>query len=296
MSNLLAIPQQKHELTQEIKSMVVNNNFDQLSAEQRTSLVYAICSHMNLTPLTQPFSFIKMNGRTVLYATKDCANQLRNLHKLSVTATCGEIDRNGMIKVIARAENREGRFDEDLGVVYAGKMQGDALGNAMLKAMTKAKRRVTLSFCGMGFLDETEVQTVKTMEAEKKREIAPVIVPDVNRMKIIKDTQDMIQAVGFGQTAKLLKIKKSLLQEIWKDGSAGDWDFIELPKESLENIQFSFFCEVLNKTDWTAEFSDDPRTMEGLDRSMKVIDYMRKNALSENIEKIYAATMKKLGL
>jgi hypothetical protein len=34
------------------------------------------------------------------------------------------------------------------------------LGNAMLKATTKAKRRVTLSMCGLGMLDEDEVASI----------------------------------------------------------------------------------------------------------------------------------------
>ena len=34
--------------------------------------------------------------------------------------------------------------------------------NAKLKAITKAKRRVTLSICGLGFLDETEIETIPT--------------------------------------------------------------------------------------------------------------------------------------
>jgi len=38
-------------------------------------------------------------------------------------------------------------------------MQGN-FGNALMKAVTKAKRRVTLSICGLGMLDETEVETI----------------------------------------------------------------------------------------------------------------------------------------
>ena len=41
-------------------------------------------------------------------------------------------------------------------------LAGDALVNAKLKAITKAKRRVTLSICGLGFLDETEIETIPT--------------------------------------------------------------------------------------------------------------------------------------
>ena len=39
-------------------------------------------------------------------------------------------------------------------------LRGEALSNAMMKATTKAKRRVTLSLCGLGMLDETEVESI----------------------------------------------------------------------------------------------------------------------------------------
>jgi hypothetical protein len=37
---------------------------------------------------------------------------------------------------------------------------GDVLANALMKAETKAKRRVTLSLAGLGWLDETELDTI----------------------------------------------------------------------------------------------------------------------------------------
>jgi len=37
---------------------------------------------------------------------------------------------------------------------------GEARANLMMKAETKAKRRVTLSICGLGMLDETEVESL----------------------------------------------------------------------------------------------------------------------------------------
>jgi len=36
------------------------------------------------------------------------------------------------------------------------------LANAQMKAVTKGKRRLTLSLCGLGWLDETEVETIPT--------------------------------------------------------------------------------------------------------------------------------------
>jgi hypothetical protein len=41
-----------------------------------------------------------------------------------------------------------------------GNLKGDALANALMKAETKAKRRVTLSIAGLGWLDETELETI----------------------------------------------------------------------------------------------------------------------------------------
>jgi hypothetical protein len=44
--------------------------------------------------------------------------------------------------------------------VLIGKLQGEARANAVMKAITKAKRRVTLSICGLGLMDESEALTL----------------------------------------------------------------------------------------------------------------------------------------
>ena len=41
-----------------------------------------------------------------------------------------------------------------------GTLKGDALANALMKCETKAKRRVTLSIAGLGWLDEIELATI----------------------------------------------------------------------------------------------------------------------------------------
>ena len=43
-----------------------------------------------------------------------------------------------------------------IGAVSIKGLQGENLANALMKAETKAKRRVTLSLAGLGWLDETE--------------------------------------------------------------------------------------------------------------------------------------------
>jgi hypothetical protein len=44
--------------------------------------------------------------------------------------------------------------------VPLGNLRGEALANALMRAETKAKRRVTLSIAGLGWLDETELDTM----------------------------------------------------------------------------------------------------------------------------------------
>ena len=50
-----------------------------------------------------------------------------------------------------------------------GKLKGDVLCNAIMKAETKAKRRVTLSVCGLGFLDESEIETIPDVVLHEPR-------------------------------------------------------------------------------------------------------------------------------
>ena len=94
-----------------------------------------------------------------LYALRDCTDQLRRLHGISIYIANRE--RMGDIYIItARAKDRTGREDESTGAVALGTLKGNALANALMKCETKAKRRVTLSIAGLGWLDETELETI----------------------------------------------------------------------------------------------------------------------------------------
>ena len=40
---------------------------------------------MGLNPLTQPFAYLKLNGKLVLYALKGATEQIAAIHNISVT-------------------------------------------------------------------------------------------------------------------------------------------------------------------------------------------------------------------
>jgi hypothetical protein len=140
------------------EKIVVGGDLSQLNAAQRTEYYAAVCRSLGLNPLTRPFEYLTLNGKLRLYALRDCADQLRRLYGISVYITNRE-RLSDIYIVTARAKARDGREDESTGAVTIGTLKGDALANALMKAETKAKRRVTLSICGLGMLDESELDT-----------------------------------------------------------------------------------------------------------------------------------------
>jgi hypothetical protein len=144
--------------TNAVELAVVQGDLSKLSADQRLEYYRRTCESLGLNPLTQPFAYLTLNGKLTLYARKDCADQLRRVHGVSIDAPRIEMHDDWIVVTVV-ARDSHGRTDSDIGVVNKKDMRGD-YGNALMKAVTKSKRRVTLSICGLGMLDETEVETI----------------------------------------------------------------------------------------------------------------------------------------
>ncbi len=146
-----------------LSSVLLDGDLARLSDGHRVEYMMAVCRSLGLNPATKPFEFIKLNGKLVMYAKRDCTEQLRKIHGVSITIKSREVI-NGVYVVTANAQDASGRVDESTGAVPVESLKGEALANAYMKAETKAKRRVTLSICGLGLLDETEVESVRSMD------------------------------------------------------------------------------------------------------------------------------------
>lgn len=143
----------------QIERLLISGDLAGLKAEERVSYYKMVCETVGLNPLTKPFEYITLNGRLTLYALKACTDQLRAIHNISITIMSREVVDDCYV-VTARATNPSGRTDENIGAVAIANLKGEAKCNALMKAETKAKRRVTLSIVGLGMLDETEVETI----------------------------------------------------------------------------------------------------------------------------------------
>ena len=148
-----------------MEAALAMGDLSRLTSNDRLKYVGAICQSVGLNPLTRPFDFITLQGKLTMYANKGCAEQLRSIHGVS----CSIVERSefrGTYMVRVRATTKDGRSDEATGVVVLHEgAKGEALANAMMKAETKAKRRATLSLCGLGIIDESELDTVDARPA-----------------------------------------------------------------------------------------------------------------------------------
>jgi hypothetical protein len=142
-----------------MEAVLIKGDLSKLTPQERSDFYLATCRSIGLNPTTRPLEYITLNGKLTLYARRDAADQLRKIHGISVEIVKQSMD-GDLFTVHVRAKDKNGRSDEDLGVVALGKLIGEARANATLKAITKAKRRVTLSICGLGFLDETEIEDI----------------------------------------------------------------------------------------------------------------------------------------
>lgn len=173
MNDIAAI--NPHALMEEV---IAKGDLAKLTQAQRNAYYLQVCESIGLNPLTQPFSYITLNGRLTLYAAKGATDQLRTTRGVSVE-DMSESEKDGVFIVTVKVKDRDGRTDMAKGAVPIMGLKGEALANAIMKAETKAKRRATLSLCGLGMLDESEIETIpaSALGAPKAVPATPVAKP-----------------------------------------------------------------------------------------------------------------------
>jgi hypothetical protein len=148
-----------------IEKVITKGDLADLTPEQRMGYYHAVCQSLKLNTLTKPFDFLEIydsetkQKKIILYANKDCAAQLRERDKVSISKI-DQKEENGYLKITVYASLPDGKTDIDISVIMVKGLMAKAYENACKKAVTQAKRRVTLSICGLGFLDESEIESV----------------------------------------------------------------------------------------------------------------------------------------
>lgn len=159
-----------------MESVLIKGDLSKLTPDERVRYYGEVCKSIGLNPLTQPLEYINLNGKLRLYAKRDAADQLRKINGISLMVASKE-QVGDLFVVEVEAKDKTGRCDADMGAVSIKGLSGEMLANAMLKAVTKAKRRATLSISGLGFLDESEVESVAPMQQTAQPQTVAQIAP-----------------------------------------------------------------------------------------------------------------------
>lgn len=151
---------------EKVLELLASGNLDQFTPKEKVEYVTRLCEASGLNPLSRPFEFIRFQGKTVLYASKGCADQLRKINHISIKITEKKIE-EGVLFITVEGSDREGRIDTDMGALPVASLKGEALANGVMKCLTKAKRRLSLSMCGLGIMDESEFDTLPEKDIEE---------------------------------------------------------------------------------------------------------------------------------
>jgi hypothetical protein len=164
-------------IAEAIEKVLIAGDLSPLTPEQRVEYYKKVCLSLGLNPLVSPFQYILFREpgggapKLSLYATKSATEQLRKIHGVSVIPPFRRVRQGDIITVEVDVRDKWGRTDTASGSVPTFRFKdgsridftGTELCNADMKAETKAKRRATLSICGLAFLDESELDTMNVV-------------------------------------------------------------------------------------------------------------------------------------
>ncbi len=226
-----------------IDSLVLRGDLSGLNSTERSRFYVQMCEGLGLNPHAQPFAFLKLNGKEVLYATRGATDQLAAMHKLNREIIDGPkvIDLAGtkLVYAVCRATHPNGRIETATATVPLI----DPV-NVLMKCETKAKRRATLSILGLGLLDEMEIETIpanaqepaggvdlSAIAAQQRAEVPPppppdeVIAPPADAPPALEDFYQRLAdielpgesvAVWMRYRADLAPLDASLREGAWK--------------------------------------------------------------------------------
>lgn len=255
--------------------IVSSGDLTGLTDKQKADYYLYRCRQEGLNPASQPFVYMKQQGKEILYGGKNAADQLRKLHGITIRIV-DQRQIQDVWQVTVEATDPNGRTDTDFGVVTLGNLKGDALANALMKAVTKAKRRVTYSICGTGVLDETELETIPGVQ---RMETPSVVAAPPAPVPVVAEVVDA-QAGEIAPTKEELGVRIKSLRELlgWSaDDVRNEAKKQKIDLRTLEGLQN--MVDVLANYGYELQGDDEDETQAGepaqptlLDAEMAPID------------------------
>lgn len=196
-----------------VNKLMLSGDLSGFTDREKVQYMVAVCGRLGLDPYTKPFEIIHFprTNKMVMYATKDCTNQLASNHNISL-GIVSKGREGAQYVVTARAHKPNGTYAEDIGAVVWPERTDDQA-NAIMKATTKAKRRATLACVGLGMLTQEEAEDMKITDPDAYTESLPVA------LVIDNVVQDWIATLESANTVEELNELREKIITIFTKGS-----------------------------------------------------------------------------
>lgn len=166
---------------EQINDIVQQGDISGLDPKQRSMFLSRLAEFLRLNPFSKPFDLIQVRKpdggkKMIIYANRAAADQIRERDGISVELVSegplqiGEAIRDDIyvVRMLIKGKSKDGsdRCEPSVGSVSLAGLSGEDLANAIMKCHTKAARRGTLAFAGLGFPDESEVSSIPGVVSE----------------------------------------------------------------------------------------------------------------------------------
>lgn len=229
----------------EIIKVLMYGDLSSMTQKQKAEYLYKLAKKQGLDPISKPFDIIPLQGgKLTVYANKGAAAQLQAKHQLSVEEiSAGFIgkDENAIYQVKVKVTSPgsvssstkdhpstyvPGRVSYNVGCASLFGLKAEMLSNKIMACHTKAIRRAVLVHCGLGFMDESELDSVGV----GTKWIGPATGPSTAQLTNITEGQsDAIKAfTGIYDAQKAVNEKQSA-QAAYDMGMAQAKKFLKTP-------------------------------------------------------------------
>ena len=151
----------KYEVDPAVVEQLIRGDVSSVPREALLRYIFTFCERVGISPLAVPFSLMKTQRGMQLVANRNFYDAVAS--KYAVSRECvgeGFFEGTDLYFTRYRASTPDGRVTEDMALVDTTGLNGNDLANAIMKAHTKGRNRVTRAHLGFPFPDETEAETV----------------------------------------------------------------------------------------------------------------------------------------
>ncbi len=220
-----------------MENMIIRD-LSALNEIEQNKWAIEVCEKYKMDILMCPISFIPnpKTNKIIPYLNRAGSEQLIFNHKMKVTVSDPTFV-NGICIVKSTVIMPNGVINENIGCVSIDGKKGEELGNCIMKATTKAKRRAVIGAVGLGLLDELEVEDIKYTEVSNTKQInntkpvTPVnLVPAKKKQEEeVTSAHVMLQTTTEGLNTLYKKLTAEKQNELKK--------FFTMKKEEILNIK-----------------------------------------------------------